>query len=89
MKDLNCKEVSWENWSREGTEPSWRDQVLELVIDNFLTPWVEENTRLRGSNKPSKLDLIITSYLDIIKEMNNKNPVGKSNQVLIEQFMRR
>lgn len=87
MGDFNCKEVSWENWSTEGSEASWGNKVLELVIDNVLTQWVEENMRCRG-DEPSKLALIITRELDIIEVMNYKSPIGKSDHVLIEYILR-
>ncbi|XP_050739068.1 uncharacterized protein LOC127009733 [Eriocheir sinensis] len=87
MGDFNCKKVSWENWSMEGSEASWGNKVLELVIDNVLTQWVEENTRFRGEDEPSRLDSIITREPDII-EMNYKSPIGKSDHVLIEYILR-
>ncbi len=31
MGDFNCKEVSWEEWTTEGSENSWGSKLLELV----------------------------------------------------------
>ena len=88
MGDLNCKEVSWENWSTEGSDESWGSKVLELATENFLTQWVEENTRFRGNEVPSRLDLIFTKEPDIIEKMIYKSPIGKSDHVLIEYILR-
>lgn len=44
----------------------------ELVVDNLVIRWVEENARFRGNNESSVLDLIITRKPDIIDKMNYK-----------------
>ena len=84
MGDFNCKEVIWENWITEGSEETWGNKVLELATEHFLTQWVNEHTRYRGSEEPSRLDLIFTTDPGIIQELNYKSPIGKSDHVLIE-----
>ncbi len=91
--DFNCKEVSWESWSAEGSEASSGSKVselgmvLELVTVNFLTQWMKENTRFRGYDEPSRLDLIITRESDIVEEMNYKSCIGKSTHILIDYIL--
>ena len=34
MGDFNCKEVSWENLSTEGSELSWGNKLLQLAMNN-------------------------------------------------------
>lgn len=47
MGDFNCKEISWENWTTEGSESSWGNKLLDLAIENVLTQWVTDDTRFR------------------------------------------
>ncbi len=47
MGDFNCKEISWENWTTEGSEPSWGNKLLDLATENFQTQWVTDDTRFR------------------------------------------
>jgi len=84
MGDFNCKEVCWEEWSTEGGEESWGGTMLNLVMNNIMTQWIEEKTRFRGSEEPSRLDLLLTKEADIIGKINYRCPLGKSDHILIE-----
>ena len=84
MGDFSCKEVSWEDWTTEGSETSWGARLLELAIENILTQWVQDNTRFRGSNMPSRLDLVFTKDHIKIEAIKYTTPLGKSDHVLLE-----
>ena len=84
MGDFNCKEISWENWSTEGSELSWGNELLQLAMDNILTQWVQEPTRFQGNAEPARLDLVFTKEPEIVESMNYQSPIGKSDHVLIE-----
>ncbi len=83
MGDFNCKEINWEEWNTRGGEDSWGDKVLKLAMNNIMTQWVEENTRYRGGEEPSRLNLVLSKETDIIEDMNYSCPLGKSDHVII------
>ena len=60
MGDFNCRGVNWKEMEGSGTEGSWSEEMLKLVMENTLDQWVEDFTRLRGEDKPSMLDLVFT-----------------------------
>ena len=88
MGDFNCKEVLWEDWLTEGGELSWGNRLLQLAMDNILPQWVTENTRFRGNEEPSRLDLVFTKEPEIIENVTYKSPIGKSDHVLIEMELK-
>ena len=59
MGDFNCKEVCWKKW-HTGREESWDGLLLDLV-----TQGIKENTRFRGNEEPSRLDLLLTKELEV------------------------
>uniref|UniRef100_A0A0P4VYJ0 Endonuclease/exonuclease/phosphatase domain-containing protein n=1 Tax=Scylla olivacea TaxID=85551 RepID=A0A0P4VYJ0_SCYOL len=84
MGDFNCKEVSWENWSSEGSELSWENKLLQLVMDNILMQLMKDSTRLQGNEEPARLDLVFTKEPGIVEDMTYQSPFGKSDHVLTE-----
>ena len=60
MGDFNCRGVNWKEMEGSGTEGSWSEEMLKLVMENTLDQWVEDFTRLRGEDEPSMLDLVFT-----------------------------
>ena len=84
MGDFNCKEVSWENWSTDGSDMSWGNKLLQMAMDNILTQWVTESTRFQGRGKTRRLDLIFTKEPEIVEDIIYHSPLAKSDHVLIE-----
>lgn len=56
MGDLNCKELSWEDWTTNRGENSWGSTLLILTMENVMAQWIIESTRYRGKEAPSRLD---------------------------------
>ena len=77
MGDFNCKEVCCEEWCTGGGEESWVSILLDLVMNNILTQWIKENTGFRCNEKPSRLDLLLTKELEVIRKANYHCPLGK------------
>ena len=46
MGDFNCKEVCWEDWTTGGSENSWGSTLLKLTMENVMTQWINESTRV-------------------------------------------
>ena len=82
--DFNCKEVNWDDFEAGGTENNWGRRLLETMEENFMTQWVKENTRLRGSDEPARLDLIFTKGNDLKCNVRHKCPLGKSDHEILE-----
>ena len=43
---------------KSGGENTWGNRLLRITMNNKMIQWVTENTKFRGENKPSKLDLL-------------------------------
>ena len=82
--DFNCKEINWEERTCRGGENSWNNILLSWAVENLLTQWIDCETRFRGSDNPSRLDLVFTSDPECIETVSYECPLGKSDHVLIE-----
>ena len=69
MGDFNCCEGNWEMFE-SGGENTWGNRLLRLTMNNTMIQWVAENTRFRGENKPSRLDLLFTKGINLEKDIN-------------------
>lgn len=69
LGDFNCKEVNWEEFTTDGGEESWGSEVLNLAVENTLTQWVVGNTRFRGDDEPSRLDLVFTKDPESVEDI--------------------
>ena len=83
MGDFNCGEVDWDSREAGTNERSWGNRLLELTTENILTQHVKETTRMRGTNEPSRLDLIFTKDPHEIGEVNYLCSIGKSDHLLL------
>lgn len=81
--DFNCKEVDWENREAGINVDSWGNILLDLSSDNLLIQNVKENTRRRGEDEESRLDLAFTREEDMIQDIRYQPPLGKSDHVVI------
>ncbi len=43
-----------------GNKTAWGKRFLKLTMENTMMQWVTENTKYRGDDKPTRLDLILT-----------------------------
>ena len=82
--DFNCKEVDWENFETEGGEDSWGNRLLRLATNKLLTQWVREDTRIRGNDEPSRLDLVFTKDINLEQSIRHEPPLGKSDHEVLE-----
>ena len=46
-------------------------------MNNIMTQWTKGKTRFRGNEEPSRLDLLLTKELEVIKKVNYQCPLGK------------
>ncbi len=77
--DFNYKSINWSNWSSNTSEESIENKFIETCRDCFYHQHVENPTRRRGDDEPSKLDLIFTNEETQVSEVTHLPPLGKSD----------
>lgn len=82
--DFNCKEINWEDISTtERNTESVSNKLIETVRDCYLEQSVTENTRARGTDTPSLLDLILSYDNNQITNIQYLSPIGLSDHSII------
>ena len=84
MGDFNCSGIKWEDISTtdQNTE-SLSFKLIETIRDCFLHQVIMENTRARGTNNPSLLDLVLCYDAMLINNIEYHSPLGKSDHSVI------
>ena len=82
--DFNHKEIDWDTLEGQGDE---QDNFLDCIVENNLWQHVHENTRFRGTNKPSKLDLVFSNEEYTVEDMVLESGLGKSDHAVIRFFI--
>ena len=59
------------------------NKFLDTLQKNFLIQHVQTATRVRGSDTPHVLDLVITDTNDIIDDIEILSPLGKSDHAIL------
>ena len=85
MGDFNLPNIDWENWNTKYTSPDkFENKFIECLRDCFLFQHVSDYTRQRGNNNPSLLDLILSNEENMVKNLEIKAPLGKSDHSILE-----
>lgn len=71
MGDFNYKEI---NWKREKGMEKEQDKFIACIQQSLLTQHVKDVTRFRGNDKPSRVDLVLTSDEDMLGEIEIQSP---------------
>ena len=82
--DFNCKEVCWETMDEGTNEETWGAKLMDLTTRYMVTQQVEETTRIRGGDEPSRLDLIFTMDPNEDDNIRYNCPLGKGDHVVID-----
>ena len=82
--DFNFPEIDWENHlvpeeGRGGGSHEEARNFLNDIDDAFLVQHVYENTRARGRDNPSCLDLILSESEDTVNSVKYLAPLGSSD----------
>ncbi len=84
MGDFNCKDINWrEELTAETDSQSLNNTLIETIRDCYLQQIVFENTRARGSDTPSLIDLILCYNSDQTNHIEYDSPLGKSDHCVI------
>ena len=80
--DFNYCNINWSDWSCKSGQGSSENRFIKCLRDNFLTQHVLFPTRVRGTQTPHVLDLIISNN-DLINDIINLSPLGKSDHSVL------
>ncbi len=82
--DFNCKEVNWEEMETGAGEGNWGYDVLNMAMDNLLYQHVDQATRSRGGDTPSRLDLFFSRKIEDVQDIQYLTPFGKSDHDVLD-----
>ena len=77
--DFNFKDICWRTWSTYHDEESKEQRFIETVRDCYYYQHNLENSRRRGNDEPSLIDLIFTDESMQISDVQHQSPLGKSD----------
>ena len=83
MGDFNYRGIDWSLNTTTGGSDSNEQSFLDTVNDQFMHQHVNEPTRCRPGQRPSLLDLILTSSDDTVGDVAIGPPIGKSDHMTI------
>ena len=83
MGDFNC-DINWETLEAKHHPHDWNENLLNLITDHCLHQHVNQPTRVRGTDRPSMLDLIFTRQPEDITDINYGAPLGKSDHAVLD-----
>ena len=83
--DFNCA-IDWttlESIYRSNIPRRWNENILDLASDFSLHQHVNENTRARGTDNASMLDLLFTRQQEDLTNITHNAPLGMSDHDVI------
>ena len=81
--DFNFPTINWNSMATTETGDGLESNFLEAVHDCFLYQHIIEPTRIRGTDNPSLLDLILTDEEFQVSELKHQSPLGASDHSVI------
>jgi ribonuclease P/MRP protein subunit RPP40 len=81
--DFNYKDVNWISWTTFHNDESKESKFIETIRDCYLHQHNEENSRRRGNDEPSLIDLIFTDEALQVSDVTHHAPLGKSDHDVI------
>ena len=80
MGDMNLTDIDWVNLRcKTNNTDDINYKFLECVRDCYLYQHVNENTRQRGEDEPSAIDLVFTNEEFMVPSIEYLAPLGKSD----------
>ena len=83
MGDFNYSEVDWVSYTSSANEHHGSSKLIDCLQDNFLHQTVRCYTRYREGQQPSLLDLVIVNDDQMVDEVVDQGPLGKSDHVVL------
>lgn len=83
LGDFNLPMIDWN--SDPPTSTSHYDKkFIERIQDCFWNQLVKNPTRIRGTNRPSTLDLVFTEDPQLIEYITHESPLGASDHCILD-----
>ena len=84
--DINLKDIDWNNLLvKSNNQADFSHDFLECIDELNMTQHVLENTRKRGNDAPSCLDVVLSSAgEEYIMNLEQLAPLGKSDHSIIK-----
>ncbi|KAK4289620.1 hypothetical protein Pmani_037425 [Petrolisthes manimaculis] len=82
--DFNLPDIDWKNYTTTANINSLPQTFIDTVLDNYLTQHITSFTRVRGQDRPSTLDLVITKNTNTVEELTIDHPLGLSDHAVIK-----
>ena len=81
--DFNYRDINWASWTTSHNEDSKEHKFIETIRDSYFHQHNLENSRTRGNDQPSLIDLVFTDESMQISELVHHSPLGKSDHSVI------
>ena len=81
--DFNLPQIDWTNYLSLTGEDNIHYKFIENLRDCFLLQHINEVTRMRGGDRGTSLDLIISSDDTSIDNIKIESPIGRSDHAVI------
>ena len=81
--DFNFKDINWSTWSTPRNEESKEQRFIETARSCFFHQHNQENSRRRGNDAPSLIDLIFTDEAMQVSDVHHQSPLGRSDHDVI------
>ena len=77
--DFNYRDINWHSWSTFHNEESKEPAFIETINDCYFNQHNLENSRRRGNDEPSLIDLVFTDGSMQVSDVHHQAPLGKSD----------
>ena len=80
--DFNFNDINWDSWDTESAV-SRSNYSIKMLRNNFIIQEVGKPNRARGVDKPSILDLVLTDVSELVQDIQDIGPLGKSDHSIL------
>ncbi len=80
--DFNFPKIDWGTWT-SNSENDEGANFIEALRDGYLYQHIRTNTRTRGNQEPSLIDLVLTNEQNMVDNIETQSPLGKSDHTVI------
>ena len=81
--DFNFPKINWNSWTTSSNEEEVDFKFIEALRDGYFYQHVQQLTRIRGTDVPTLIDLILTNEEGMVNEVEIQSLLGKSDHALM------
>ena len=80
LGDFNFPQIDWKTWTAPSENVMDHNNIfIETTQDHYLYKHIDKPTRGRINQQSNTLDLIFTNEEDMVLDIENWSPLGKSD----------